>query len=742
MDDLELWGGHECTVNRIGDRYFDQTVRSAHHDRLSDLDLFADLGVRALRYPCLWERVAPRCGGPEDWSWVDERLMRMRALDVRPILGLTHHGSGPRHTNLLDPGFASGLSDFARAAARRFDWVQEWTPVNEPLTTARFSALYGHWHPHISEEAAFWTALVNQVDAIRGSMAAIRETIPGARLIQTEDFGRTYATSALAHQAEFDNTRRWMSWDLLCGRVTPDHPLWRRLTGFGLQDRLAAIADAPCPPDVMGLNHYLTSDRFLDHRVDRYPPQRHGGNAFMRFADVEAVRVLQPGPAGLEGALLEVWSRYGRPLAVTEVHNGCTREEQMRWIQEAWDAASRLRARGVEVRAVTAWALLGAFDWDTLLTQPTGSYESGVFDLRGGAPRPTALASQLPALARGEAFNHPALAAEGWWRRDVRLEFQPVRREVDDPEPALERRRRVRPSRPILIVGASGTLGKAFARACEWRALDYVLTDRGVLDLGDASSIDRALALHEPWAVINAAGWVRVDDAETAEQACTAANAEGPLRLAKACARAGVPLGCFSSDLVFDGKLGRAYVESDATSPLNAYGRSKATMEKGLLDSGAGVLVLRTAAFFSPFDRQNFAAEIARNLTESQEMAAARDLVVSPTYVPDLVDATLDLLIDAETGLWHLANVGAVSWSDFGRALARALDLDPRLVRPTPHESFTWAAARPRHAPLDSQRGRLLPPLDDAIERYARTLRDSGFRHEALQRPAMARRTG
>ena len=71
MDDLELWGGHECTVNRIGDRYFDQTVRSAHHDRLSDLDLFADLGVRALRYPCLWERVAPRCGGPEDWSWVD-----------------------------------------------------------------------------------------------------------------------------------------------------------------------------------------------------------------------------------------------------------------------------------------------------------------------------------------------------------------------------------------------------------------------------------------------------------------------------------------------------------------------------------------------------------------------------------------------------------------------------------------------------------------------------------------------
>ena len=742
MDDLELWGGHECTVNRIGDRYFDQTVRSAHHERLTDLDLFAGLGVRALRYPCLWERVAPIPGGPEDWKWIDERLARMRALDIRPILGLTHHGSGPRHTNLLDPSFAIGLTEFARAAARRFDWVQDWTPVNEPLTTARFSALYGHWHPHVTEEAAFWTALLNQVDAIRGSMAAIREVIPGARLIQTEDFGRTYATSALAHQAEFDNTRRWMSWDLLCGRVTRDHPLWKRLAVLGLRDRLAAIADDPCPPDVMGLNHYLTSDRFLDHRLDRYPPERRGGNAFMRFADVEAVRVLQPGPDGLEGALLEVWSRYGRPMAITEVHNGCTREEQMRWIQEAWDAASRLRARGVEIQAVTAWALLGAFDWDSLLTRPTGSYESGVFDLRGGAPRPTALASQLPALARGEDFDHPALAAEGWWRRDVRLEFQPVRREVDAPEPAMERRRRARPSRPILILGATGTLGKAFARACEWRALDHVLTDRSVLDLDDASSIERAMALHEPWAVVNAAGWVRVDDAEAAAPACAAANAEGPLRLAEACARHGVPLVCFSSDLVFDGKLGRAYVETDATSPLNAYGRSKAAMETGLLAGNASVLVLRTAAFFSPFDQHNFAAEIVRNLTEGREMAAARDLVVSPTYVPDLVDATLDLLIDAETGVWHLANVGAVSWSDFGRAVARALNLDAGLVRPVPHGSFGWAAVRPRHAPLDSQRGRLLPTLEHAIERYARTLADAGFRHEALQRPAMARRTG
>jgi hypothetical protein len=59
-----------------------------------------------------------------------------------------HHGSGPRHTDLLDPAFATGLADYAGAVAARYPWVTDWTPVNEPLTTARFAALYGFWYPH------------------------------------------------------------------------------------------------------------------------------------------------------------------------------------------------------------------------------------------------------------------------------------------------------------------------------------------------------------------------------------------------------------------------------------------------------------------------------------------------------------------------------------------------------------------------------------------------------------------
>ena len=398
MTPLELWGGHECTVNRVGHSFHDQTRRSGHHERISDLDRFAELGLKALRYPVLWERVDPDGRGAADWTWTDARLGRIRDLGMRPIAGLLHHGSGPATTNLLEEGFATAFAAYARAAAERYPWVADWTPINEPLTTARFSALYGHWYPHSADEPRFWAALLNQIDATRLAMSEIRKVRPDARLIQTEDLGRTYSTRAVAHQAEFDNARRWMTWDLLEGRVAPGHALWRRLEGFGFAERLRVIADAPCPPDVLGVNHDLTSDRFLDHRTHDYPADRVGGNEFMAFADVEAVRALLPAPDGLEGVLGEAWGRYGRPLAVTESHNGCTREDQVRWIREAWDAAARLRTRGVEVQAVTAWALLGTHDWNSLLTRTLGHYEVGAFDVRSDPPRPTALAAELKRL--------------------------------------------------------------------------------------------------------------------------------------------------------------------------------------------------------------------------------------------------------------------------------------------------------------------------------------------------------
>ncbi|HTK36747.1 MAG TPA: family 1 glycosylhydrolase [Caulobacteraceae bacterium] len=736
---LELWGGHECTVNRVGDRFFDQTVRSGHQDRIEDLARFAEIGFKALRYPVLWERVSPERPDVRDWRWTDERLAEIRRLGMRPIAGLIHHGSGPRYTHLLDDGFATGLAAHALAAAERYPWIEAWTPVNEPLTTARFSALYGHWYPHARDEGAFFAALLNQIDGVRLSMRAIRSVNPEARLIQTEDLGHTFATPPLAHQAAHDNNRRWLAWDLLTGKVDPDHAFWEPIARHGLAERLHAILEDPCPPDVVGVNYYLSSERFLDHRAERYPLVRRGGNGEDAYADVEAVRAVAPSPMGLERLLEATWRRYGLPMAVTECHNGCTREEQMRWINETWSTAQRLRGRGVPIEAVTAWSLLGAYDWNRLLTADLGHYEVGVYDLRNGEPRPTGAVELCRRLAHGEPADQPVLQAPGWWSRDIRFEFEPVW--CPHPDPV---RRRWSPSsahpQPVLITGATGTLGRALARGCEHRGIPYVLTCRNELAIDSAASIDQALDQFRPWAVINAAGWVRVDEAEADEPACHAANAEGAALLARACADRGLRFATFSSDLVFDGSKPGAYLEDDAPSPLSAYGRSKAAGEAAVLAAGGAPLVVRTAAFFSPFDPHNFAQAVVRSLTARQPFHAANDVVVSPTYTPDLVNAVLDLLVDGEAGVWHLSSGGALSWADFARRIGRASGLDEGLVVPLPVSVLGWAAPRPRAAALASRRGKMMPDLDDAISRFAGVV--AGMSVPALSRmPALRRET-
>jgi dTDP-4-dehydrorhamnose reductase len=168
---IEIWGGLECTVNRVLDDYFSQMERNGHAVRDDDLERFASLGIRAIRYPVLWERIAPDGNEDADWSWPDKRLQRLRELGVTPIAGLVHHGSGPRHTSLVDPGFAEQLAAYAGMVARRYPWLEHYTPVNEPLTTARFSGLYGVWYPHGRDEKTFIQALLNQC---RATMPALQ----------------------------------------------------------------------------------------------------------------------------------------------------------------------------------------------------------------------------------------------------------------------------------------------------------------------------------------------------------------------------------------------------------------------------------------------------------------------------------------------------------------------------------------------------------------------------------------
>ncbi|MEA3157727.1 MAG: dTDP-4-dehydrorhamnose reductase [Betaproteobacteria bacterium] len=718
MTSLEVWGGVECTVNRVGDRYFDQLERSGHTKRLHDLDRFAEIGIKTLRFPALWERLAPQRPDAIDWSWTDIALRRLRTLGIRPIVGFVHHGSGPRYTSLIDSQFAEKLAVFARAFADRYPWVDAYTPVNEPLTTARFSGLYGLWYPNARDRTTFLQILLNECRAITTAMREVRRVNPHAKLVQTEDVGHIYSTPKLAYQARFENRRRWLGLDLLAGMVDSEHELYRWIRKAGIRDeQLDHFLEAPCAPDILGINHYITSNRFLDERLERYPVCSHGGNEKERYADVEAVRVGAASLVSPYAVLREVWERYKRPLAVTEAHIGCTRDEQMRWFLEIWNSASTLRSEGADIRAVTAWSLLGAFDWDSLVTDDRGHYEPGAFDLRGPVPRPTALSGLIRTLGEGRQPDHPALDSPGWWHRAERVLYSAV--DCVPEESSGVCTPRIRRARELLITGARGTLGRAFARLCEQRGLAYRLVDRGTLDIADAESVDSALKLFKPWAVINAAGYCRVDDAERDREACVRDNALGPTLLAGACASEGLPLVTFSSDLVFDGKARSPYCESDGIAPLGVYGCSKAQAEKDVLAAHPGALVVRTSAFFGPWDEYNFLTATLRQLAKQSIVRAASDMTVSPTYVPDLVNASLDLVIDGASGLWHLANQGATTWADFARYAASMRGYNAELVLPVPASSLGFTAPRPEYSALGTERGSgLMPQLEAALERY------------------------
>ena len=296
-------------------------------------------------------------------------------------------------------------ANYAARVAERYPWIDHWTPVNEPLTTARFSGLYGHWYPHRRDYPAFLRALANQCRGTLEAMRDIRAVIPRRELVQTEDLGKTFSTQPLRYQAAHENERRWLSLDLLTGRVTSKHNWHKILFGAGIGwAELEAFEGGEAAPDILGINHYLTSERFLDHRTpplsgssSRRESPRHlcrcrggaGEEAGGRYR-------LRAAPARGVGALPHSDRDHRSPSRLPS-------RRAIALVRRGLGDRPALRGEGVDLRAVTIWSMFGNVDWRFLLTERRGLYDTGAYDVRSGTPRPTVIAKAASALARGGA---------------------------------------------------------------------------------------------------------------------------------------------------------------------------------------------------------------------------------------------------------------------------------------------------------------------------------------------------
>ncbi|RYZ61987.1 MAG: hypothetical protein EOO14_03625, partial [Chitinophagaceae bacterium] len=166
ISDPEIWGGIECTINRVQDRFFDQLEYSGHYKRSGDIAQLAQTGIKKMRYPILWEAHQPERDSVIDWRWTGQQLAQLQEHKIEVIAGLVHHGSGPAFTNLLDDQFPYLLAHYASKVIEQFPHINYFTPVNEPLTTARFSGLYGFWYPHRADDSSFLKMLINELKGV------------------------------------------------------------------------------------------------------------------------------------------------------------------------------------------------------------------------------------------------------------------------------------------------------------------------------------------------------------------------------------------------------------------------------------------------------------------------------------------------------------------------------------------------------------------------------------------------
>ncbi|HEX4275077.1 MAG TPA: dTDP-4-dehydrorhamnose reductase [Bryobacteraceae bacterium] len=278
----------------------------------------------------------------------------------------------------------------------------------------------------------------------------------------------------------------------------------------------------------------------------------------------------------------------------------------------------------------------------------------------------------------------------------------------------------------IVVFGSTGQLGVELCAELTRRGYELRGFERRELDICEGEKVERALAEYDPSAVFNAAAYNQVDVAEREPRAAFEANALGVRNLALACRQADARLIHFSTDYVFDGKLGRPYTETDATHPLGAYAVSKLAGELYAQAYLARPIIIRTSGVFGPGGlrtaRGNFPELMLRLAREGKPIRVVEDHSASPTYAPALAARSIDALERDLDGVIHIGGGQPISWFNFAKLIFEKAGVTANLAA-TNEREYRTAANRPKFSALENTRLRghgiaAMPALAQAIEEY------------------------
>jgi dTDP-4-dehydrorhamnose reductase len=273
----------------------------------------------------------------------------------------------------------------------------------------------------------------------------------------------------------------------------------------------------------------------------------------------------------------------------------------------------------------------------------------------------------------------------------------------------------------LLITGHGGLLAGAVFRAGTDAGADVVGLTEQELDITDAAAVARALEEVRPDVVINCAAWVNAETAEDDPDGARAVNADGAGILAAAADAVGSAIVYPSTDYVFDGTKGEAYVETDAPAPLSVYGETKLAGERATAEANPRHFVTRTAWLYGPGGR-NFPDTMLKLAADGADIRVVDDQIGCPTYTGHLAEALVELAGTENYGTHHMGGGTVCSWYELAREVFRLSGSDYP-VRPCTSAEYPLQAPRPAFSALTSERTDTprLPPLEAGLRAHLET---------------------